>query len=135
ESDAERASWVKATYITDDTDKIEAQAQERLMEFLTRKIQQSRRYDGLPLSPDAARQFYILRYSAELPAPTNPAERAELAEISTKLDSAYGKGKYCSTKLKGLGKDKTSECLPLEDLSDILANKRDYDLLLEAWRG
>jgi len=135
ESDAERASWVKSTYITDDTDKIESQAQERVMELLARKIKEARRFESLQLSPEVARQFYILRYSAELPAPADPKERAELAEISTQLDSAYGKGKYCSPKLKGLGKDKSSECLPLEDLSEILASKRDYDLLLEAWRG
>src|SRR5260221_2406666 len=135
ESDAERVSWVKSTFITDDTEQIESQAQERLMEFLARKIREARRFDGLQLAPDIARQFYVLQYSAELPAPADPKERAELAGIGTKLDGMYGKGKYCSPKLKGLGKDKSAECLPLEDLSAILATKRDYDLLLEAWRG
>lgn len=135
ESEAERASWVKSTYITEDTEQIESQAQERLMEFLARKIREARRFEGLTLAPDVARQFYVLRYSAELPAPADPKERAELAGIGTKLDGMYGKGKYCSPKLKGLGKDKSSPCLPLEDLSAILASKRDYDLLLEAWRG
>src|SRR5207248_4212301 len=66
DSDAARASWVKSTYITDDTEKIEAQAQERLMELLARKINEARRFDGLQLSPDVARLFYILRYSADL---------------------------------------------------------------------
>jgi peptidyl-dipeptidase A len=135
ESDAERASWVKSTYITDDTELIESQAQDRMMEFLARKNHEARRFDGLALPPEIARQFYILKYSAEAPAPSDPAERAELASLGTKLDGMYGKGKYCSPKLKGLGKDKTSECLPLEDLSAILASKRDWDLLLEAWRG
>jgi peptidyl-dipeptidase A len=135
ESDVERASWVKSTFITDDTEKLESQATERFMEFVARKIRESRRYEALQLPPEIARQFYVLRYSAENPAPADPAERAELAELGTKLDGMYGKGKYCSPKLKGLGKDKTSECLTLEDLSAILATKRDWDLLLEAWRG
>src|SRR5258706_6693963 len=135
ESDAERASWVKSTYITDDTELIESQAQDHMMEFLARKNHEARRFDGLALAPEIARQFYILKYSAETPAPSDPAERAELASLGTKLDGMYGKGKYCSPKLKGLGKDKTAECLPLEDLSAIFASKRDWDLLLEAWRG
>jgi len=135
ESNVERAGWVKETFITDDTEKIESQAQERLMEFVARKIHEARRFEGLSLPPDVARQLYILKYSAGLPAPADPAERAELAETASKLSGMYGKGKYCSPKLKGLGKEKGSECLPLEDLSAILATKRDYDLLLEAWRG
>src|SRR5258707_9691057 len=63
--DAARASWVKSTYITDDTEKIESQAQERLMEFLARKIREARRFEGLTLSSDLARQFHLLKYSAE----------------------------------------------------------------------
>ncbi len=135
ETDAERASWVKATFITDDTEAIEAHAQERRMEYLARKIKEARRFESLSLPADVARQFYILKYSAELPAPNDPKERAELAETGSKLESIYGKGKYCSPKLKGHGKDKNADCLPLEELSAILADKRDYDLLLEAWRG
>ena len=134
-SDAERINWVKATYITDDTEKLAAEAQERVMEYLTRRIHGARRFDGLELQPDTARSLYLLKYAAGLPAPADPRERAELAEIASKMESLYGKGKYCSTKLKGRGKDKTSECLDLGELSDLLASSRDYDLLLEAWRG
>ena len=116
--DAERIAWVKATYITDDTERLEAQAQERVMEYLSRRILEARRFEGIQLSPDLARQFYLLKYSAGLPAPTNAAERAELADIASRLESIYGKGKYCSPKLKGLGKDKTEECLAIDDLGE-----------------
>jgi peptidyl-dipeptidase A len=130
-----RASWVKATYIQHDTELLEAQAREEGMEYLSRKIKESRRYETIPVSHDAARQLYLLKYSAGLPAPSDPAERARLAKLSTELESIYGKGKYCSPKLKGHGDDKKSECLALGELEKILANKRDYDLLLEAWQG
>lgn len=133
--DEERAAWVKATYITDDTEKLEAQAHERVMEYLSRKIKEARRYWGRELPYDVARQLYLLAYSAGLPAPSDPAERAELAELASKLESLYGKGKYCSPKLKGKGNERSSDCLALEELSDVLAKERDYDLLLEAWRG
>jgi peptidyl-dipeptidase A len=133
--DAERMAWVKATYITEDTERLEAQAQERVMEYLSRRILEARRFEGLQLPPELARQFYLLKYSAGLPAPTNAAERAELADIASRLESIYGKGKYCSPKLKGLGKDKASECMGVDELGKVLGEKRDYDLLLEIWRG
>jgi peptidyl-dipeptidase A len=130
-----RASWIKATYITHDSELLEAQAREEGMEYLSRKIKEARRYESIPVSHDAARQLYLLKYSAGLPAPSDPAARARLAKISTELESMYGKGEYCSPKLKGHGNDKQSECLALGELEKILANKRDYELLLEAWRG
>src|SRR4051794_23209020 len=51
EIDAERATWVKSTYITDDTEKLESQAQDRLMESLARNIREARRFEGLDLAP------------------------------------------------------------------------------------
>jgi len=134
--DADRISWVKATYITPDTEILQTQAQERVMEYLSRRIKEARRFEHVPnLPPDIERQLYILKYSAGLPAPSDPKERSELAEIATKLESIYAKGQYCSPKLKGKGKDKASECLPLGDLSNILAESRDWELLLDVWRG
>ena len=42
------------------------------------------------------------------------------ADIASRLESIYGKGKYCSPKLKGLGKDKTEECMGIDDLGKVL---------------
>ncbi len=135
-TDAERAAWVKANFITHDTELIEAKEQEAVMEYTARKIHESRRFADLQgLSPDTARMLYLLRYSAGLPAPSDPAKRKRLAEISTQMESMYGKGQYCSPKLKGKGDDKKSECLSLEELSKIIGKSRDWDLLLEVWKG
>ena len=132
--EAERMAWVKSTYITHDTEVLAATANERLMEYQARTIKEATRFDDLELPPDTARQLYLLKYSAGLPAPSNPDERSELASIETKMGSIYGKGKPCSPKFKGHGKDKKAECLALGELSNILAKKRDYDLLLEVWK-
>lgn len=138
---AERVAWVKMTYITHDTEILEAKAQEQVMEYLSRKIKEARRFEGLDLPPDVARQLYLLKFSAELPAPDDEAKRKEFAGIVTKLDSIYGKGEYCSKKLIGhaLPKGKTKKdddgCRSLEELSQIIGESRDYDLLLEAWQG
>jgi peptidyl-dipeptidase A len=138
--DSDRAAWVKSTYITFDTEYLEAKEHERLMEFLSRKVKEARRFDGLELPPETARSLYLIKYAAGLPAPSDPAKRARLAELSSQLEGIYGKGKYCSPKLKGLGSEKSSECLELDDLDSLLGKpemfrKDKYDLLLEVWRG
>jgi peptidyl-dipeptidase A len=133
--DADHAAWVKATYITPDSEYLEQKARDAVLEFITRKVKEAQRFSGLDLPPETARALYLLRFSAGVPAPTDPTKRARLSTIATKLESTYGVGKACSPKFKGLGDDKASECLTLDELSQILAKKRDYDLLLEAWRG
>jgi peptidyl-dipeptidase A len=134
-NDADHAAWVKDTYITSDSEYLDAKARAAMLEFSTRKIEESERFAGLALAPETARALYLLRYSEGVPAPSDAAKRARLAEIGTELESAYAKGRYCSPKLKGKGDDKESPCLTLDDLSHVLEKEHDYDLLLEAWRG
>jgi peptidyl-dipeptidase A len=141
--DSNRRSWVKATYVTNDTELLAAEGFERVTEYLTRKIREARRWDGLALSPATARSLYLLRFSAGLPAPEAADARKELSQLATKLESIYSTGKYCSPKLKGLGRDKRREpgggsddgCRDLLQLSRILAEQRNWDVLLEAWQG
>lgn len=128
-------SWVKSTYITDDTEALSAQANERMLEYTTRKVKEAQRFRGVPLPFETARQLYLLNFSAGLPAPSDPNERAELARTMTEMESMYGKGKYCSPKLRGKGDDKESECLTLGELSKIIGDSRDAALLEEVWRG
>jgi len=131
----DRAAWVKSTYITPDTEYLEAKEYEKLMELLSRKVKEARKFEGVDLPPETARALYLLKFSAGLPAPSDPDKRARLAELSSKLEGIYGKGKYCSPKLKGMGPDKKSDCLELDDLDKIMGKSRDWDTLLEVWRG
>jgi peptidyl-dipeptidase A len=124
---AERASWVQATYITDDTEILAAQAKERMIAATMELASESRRFDGVKLPPDVARRLSLLRLSLALPAPADPAQAAELTRIVAAMEGAYGKGTYCPP-----GKD---ACLDLQDLSRIMATSRDPAELLDAWRG
>jgi peptidyl-dipeptidase A len=127
-----RASWVAQNFITDDTEALSAAAEEASMEYLSRTIKESTRFDGLTLPPDVARQILLLRLGSQLPAPNDPAERAELAEIEVAMTSMYGKGKYCPERL---AKDPKKKCLSLGDLENILEKSRKYDEITDAWRG
>lgn len=129
-----RAAWVKANFITHDTELLEARENEKLLEYSARRIKEAQRFAGLEgLRPDTARMLYLLKYSSGMPAPTDAAKRRRLAELGTQLESLYGKGRACSPKLKGHGDDKSAECLTLGELSKLLTKSRDYDVLLEAW--
>ncbi|RKH68052.1 M2 family metallopeptidase [Corallococcus aberystwythensis] len=122
------AEWIKSTYITDDTERNAASVNEEVMAYVNNAIKDSRRFDGLKLDADTARMLHLLRVSQTLPAPANPKQRSELASTAAKLEGLYGKGKYC-------GKDGKGKCRDLEELSDVMAESRNADELLDAWTG
>ena len=129
-----RASWVAQNFITDDTEALSASAEEASMEYLSRTIKASTRFDGLPLPPDVGRQILLLKLGSQLPAPSDPGERAELAQLEVAMTSLYGKGQYCPPRLAADPRAK-KKCLSLGDLENILEKSRKYDDLLDAWRG
>jgi peptidyl-dipeptidase A len=125
---AQRAEWVKSTYITDDTEKIAADANTDLIAATTEFAEQSKRFDGVDLPADLQRKMKLLKLSLTLPAPSDPRERAELTAIAARMEGDYGKGKYCPDGEKG-------KCLSLSDLEDIMTNSRDPEELKKAWLG
>jgi peptidyl-dipeptidase A len=127
---ASRASWVQENFITDDTEAMSAQAQERLTAITTQLALDARRFDHLKMPPELARKFLQLKLSLVAPAPNNDKDRAELTRIAASLDGDYGKGKYC--KPDAGGKEK---CQSLNDLSRLMATSTDPDALLDAWVG
>ncbi|MGH9557285.1 MAG: M2 family metallopeptidase, partial [Terriglobales bacterium] len=122
-----RAAWVTANFITDDTEQIEADFQNEYTALGVELATQAARFNGLMLPYDVERKLDLIKLGLTLPAPNNEAERKELTEIAVGLDGDYGKGKYCPA-----GKEK---CLSLNDLERTINTSRNYDELLEAWKG
>src|SRR5258708_10072102 len=89
-----RASWVQENCITDDTEVLAAQATEVPTAVVTQLALDARRFDGLKMPAEPARKFLLLKLSPTAPAPDDNAERKELTEIATSIDSDYTKGKY-----------------------------------------
>jgi peptidyl-dipeptidase A len=123
---AARASWVQANFITDDTQALSADAQEQLTAATTDLIEQAKRFDGLTLPPELARQFMLLRLSLTAPAPGDPALRKEMTQIGVSLDADYGKGKYCR---------KQDDCLDITAIERIMGDNRDPNELKDLWLG
>jgi peptidyl-dipeptidase A len=83
---------VQATYITDDTQQIAAEANERVIAATTELANEAARFRDVQLPPDLARKLMLLRLLLTLPAPSDPAERAELTRIASSLEADYGAG-------------------------------------------
>ena len=122
------AAWLGATYINDDSARIESASNERSLGQLSEWIAEAAQFDG-DLAAATARALKLLKISSANPAPKDPDKLAELAQLTTRMQGAYGSGKYCTD-----ASDPTS-CRSLGELSEVLANNRDYDAQLEAWRG
>ncbi len=123
-----RADWVKSTFITNDTEALSADANEEFIKATTELVDQSRKFDGLQLSPDVDRKLKLLKLSLTLPAPKDPKEREELTKLAASLEGAYGKGKYCPDGDKG-------KCLSLGDMEEIMGTSRDPEELKRIWLG
>jgi len=103
--DASRADWVKATYITGDTEILAAQADERLINATVDLAKKSARFDQLQLPDDLARKIKLLKLSLDLATPADPRESEELTRIVASMEGAYGRAKYCP---------QSGKCLELE---------------------
>jgi peptidyl-dipeptidase A len=121
------ADWTQKTYITVDTEYLNARSTDRQLAFISKSAAESKRYDGQQLAPSTARSIKLLRLAVSAPAPSDPAKRAELTQIMARLEAMYGEGKYCP---KG-----PESCKNLDQLSEVLAKSRNYDELVDAWKG
>ncbi|MDF2817700.1 MAG: peptidase [Stenotrophomonas rhizophila] len=123
------AQWLSSTYINDDSERVAAKANERWLTILNGWIAQAGKYDGQPMSEDTRRQIHLLKLMTAMPAPRDPAKLGELTRIASRMEGAYGSGKYCTDEAN------PATCRQLGDLEEVLASSRDYDKQLDAWQG
>jgi len=124
---ANRASWVRATYITEDTQWLEAKAGAEITEVATRYARDAARFDSVALDPDTRRKLDLIKRSLTLPSPSRPGAADEMATIGSRLDSMYSTGTFS---YKG-------KALTLGDAEDIIAASRDpaeTKAMYEGWR-
>ncbi len=122
---AAKAAWVRATYITEDTQWLEAKAGAEQNELATSLAMQAARYNGVKLDPVNRRKLDLLKRSLVLPAPIRPGAADRLATLASKLDSTYSTGKFTYQ----------GKTLTLNDAEKILASSRDPNELKAVWEG
>jgi peptidyl-dipeptidase A len=124
-----QAEWVQQTYITDDTEAIAARASQAANEAGVRFAKEATRYDRVEVRPDQRRQLTVLKTSLVLAPPSDPKESDELSKIMARLQSAYGKGRWCTDA------SKPETCKNIDDVTRMLAVPGDETTLRAAWEG
>jgi peptidyl-dipeptidase A len=125
--EAQAAGFTLDTFITPDTQLLNAKANDRYLAYLSKAVAEAKRYDPHTLSPATARALMKLRLNVAAPAPDDAHKRARLTQLEAQLEAKYGEGKYCP--------QGPASCRNLDQLSDILARSRNYEELTEAWKG
>lgn len=123
---AARVAWIQANFITDDSVWLGAKSIEKTGALQVKFANQAKQFDHLKLSSDMRRKMNIIKGGLTLAAPDDKQKNAELAQIMASLDAMYGAGKYCNS---------DGRCFDLGQLSKIIAESRDNEELLEAWKG
>jgi peptidyl-dipeptidase A len=121
------AGWTQATYITVDTQLLSARANERYLGAFSKAVADASKFEGQPMSPASKRAIELLKLGVAAPAPADPVKLTELATLLAGMEAKYGEAKYC----KPGGK----ECRDEVQLKAVLEKSRDYEELLDAWKG
>ncbi len=121
-----RANWVQANFVTQDTERLAADALSNLLAWTGQVGREAALYEGPHLPRDLARKLHLLKLTLPLAAAEGEEKREELAAIATEMESMYATGRYCQE-----GRD----CLTLGQLSKTLAENREPEDQLEAWKG
>jgi peptidyl-dipeptidase A len=127
---ASQAAWTYSTYITPDTEALNARANQEFIEAVAKYAKDATRFDNVQLSADERRQLDLLKLSLVLVTPADPKKAEELTRIAAAMEGAYGKGKWCSP---AAGDE--DGCLDVEEITEIMASNRDPKRLREVWEG
>ena len=129
-NDAQRASWIQSTYITQDTEALTADANEAAINVTKKLARAAVRFDKVNLPPDMRRKLYLLKNALTVATPTDAKESSELTKLLSGMEGTYGRGKYCRDNPADKGK-----CLDITAIEDIMAQSRDPKELLDIWKG
>ncbi len=149
---AGRAQWVQSNFITQDTEAIAADLNKDLIAAAMELAKAATRFDGVALPPDLERKMKLLKLAPlPLPAPSDPKLQEELTQIMTGMEATYGRGRYCKGQqtagnpMTGTSPapatappapaDESKDCLDIGGITRVMAESRDYDELLDVWRG
>ena len=118
-----RAQWVQATFITDDTNWLAAKANAEGNELAVRYAKGASRFDRTAVDAVTRRKLDLLKQGLVLPASSRPGAAQELADVQARLSSAFS-----ATKV-----DIGGEKLVINDLEDRLRTERDPKASAEIW--
>jgi peptidyl-dipeptidase A len=126
---ASRAGWIAQTYITDDTEALDARATQEYTDAVARFAKEAIRFDNVELPPAERRQLERLKLSLEMVTPADPKEAEELTQLVARMRGVYGKGKWCPDRAV------PASCMNIDDITRVMAVSFDEMRLRQVWEG
>jgi peptidyl-dipeptidase A len=124
-----QAGWVAETYITDDTEALNARESQIGIDAIKQFAKDAVKFDRVDVTPDIRRQLNLLKLALVMVTPSDPKEGEELTTIAARMDGMYGKGKWCEDQTR------PDSCLDVNKITEIMANSRDEKRLRQVWEG
>ena len=121
------AAFTYATYINPDTEFLNSKANERYLEHFSTAVEQAKAFEHTPVDATSARAIRLLKLGVSAPAPKDPEKRGQMTALASKMEGMYGAAKYCPSG--------PASCKDQIELTQIMAQSRDYAELTEAWSG
>ena len=128
-TESAQAAWVYSTYITVDTEALNARANQTFIDAMAQYAKDAARFDDVEVPAAERRQLDLLKLSLELVTPSDPALAEEVTTLASSLEATYGRGEWCPPA------GNAEDCLDIEAITEILATSRDEAELREAWEG
>jgi len=142
-----RIEWLNATNITYDSNWLAAKFRAEATAVSVEYAKAAARFDGLDLPEALRRKLEIVKRATDLPAPTTPGAAAELASLSTALDTRYATGRIdldaaglpaaaiaeALAPLREAGADLSGRDVRQEETELLMAMLRDPALLAQVW--
>src|SRR5436190_2922489 len=124
-----QAGWVQQNFITDDTEAIQARVNQRVTDAIAKYAKEAVKYDKVTVSPAERRQLDLLKNALVMVTPADPRLGEELTTIMARLESTYGKGKWC------VEPEKPDTCMNIDEITKVMATSRDEKKLRQVWEG
>ena len=125
------AAWIAATYITYDSQRVEATAYQRFLELSVEYANSAASFNNLDLDFTDRRKMELLKQFLVIPSPSDSEMAQELAEIGSEMGAMYGAGEYCRN--EGITGEEV--CYTGDQIENLMRELRDPDELLEFWAG
>ncbi len=125
----QQAAWVAATYITPDTEAINARANQAFIDAVARNARDAARLNPQEAAPEVRRQLDVLKTTLVVVTPSDGKLAGELTTLTASMEAAYGRGKWCPDPAQ------PATCLDVEQITEEMATSRDPKRLREVWEG
>ena len=120
---ANRIYWVYENFITYDTEQLVSRVGAEGTEMSVRMAGETAQFADLDLPQDMRRKMTMLTAGITLPAPAGAEDAQRLADLTTRMSSAYSTGTITI--------DDTE--VPLDALEDLMRTERDPEFLAQVW--